>query len=110
MRNSVLFLVCLGLGMTNCTSTASESQEVIVQKVLFHYSYENFAWGHQQKGWYIDNQGNVWEMKQIVQWSEEVRKLFEGGEQVFTYDADRLDQNYEEGRERIIATIEPETL
>jgi hypothetical protein len=37
--------------------------------VYFQYEYINYAWGKQQFGWFIDNQGNVMGYNQPEQWN-----------------------------------------
>jgi hypothetical protein len=40
-------------------------------KIIFHFSYDNYAVGHQFIGWFIDNSGNVWNTKHSTHWCKE---------------------------------------
>lgn len=42
-----------------CSSMKRLEIKPIRQKVVFHHAYMNDAWGYQNRGWYIDNEGVV---------------------------------------------------
>ncbi len=80
------------------------------QEILFHYSYENYAWGHQYKGWYIDSDANVWNFKEVQHWSAEEGAIITNKNNIFWYDSDSLNQSYHESRDTIITNINSDSL
>jgi len=72
MKSFKLLTTCLMLGIVFLMSSCDEFEqlilkldkqnqedEVVAQKILFQKSYMNCAWGCQNNGWFIDNEGNV---------------------------------------------------
>lgn len=80
------------------------------QEILFHYSYENYAWGHQYSGWYIDSDANVWNFKEVLHWSSEEITIITKENKIFWYDSDSLNQSYHESRDTIITKINSDSL
>ncbi len=55
-----LTLIIIPLLIFSCSDKVTRISETIPpthQKVLFGFSYVNFAWGYQNRGWFIDNHG-----------------------------------------------------
>jgi hypothetical protein len=116
MRIRFLFLIkfsALLILAISCKKNSTELQideEIIGQKVLFHFSYDNFAWGRSYFGWYIDNNGNVWNLKEVNHWWDEEMNIIGKENRIILYDADSLNQLYEECRDRIITIINLDSL
>ncbi len=95
----IAFFGCAG------SSTAPSAGE-ISQLVLFHISYENFAWGHQSAGSYIDNHGRVWRLSTALHWWPEVMNILQGSEDTLYYSVAELEQSYADARDSLVAVID----
>jgi hypothetical protein len=82
----------------------------ISQTVLFHISYENYAWGYQSEGWYIDDQGRVWRLSTALHWCPEVMNILQGSEDTLYYSAAELEQSYTDARDSLVAVVEADEL
>ncbi len=71
---------------------------------------ENYAWGHQSDGLYIDNRGRVWQLGAALHWWPEVANILQGSEDTLYYAAADLEQSYTDARDSLVAVIEPEEL
>jgi hypothetical protein len=60
MKTIVYFLAFGFIIASSCThSGKSAPQAPISQRVLFQQSFVNYAWGYQNRGWFVDNQGTM---------------------------------------------------
>ncbi|UCG84818.1 MAG: hypothetical protein JSW71_12750 [Gemmatimonadota bacterium] len=102
----VSLIACLGCA--GCSTAPSPAE--ISQAVLFHISYENYAWGHQSSGWYVDDQGRVWRLSAALHWWPEVRNILQGSEDTLYYSAGELEQSYADARDTLVAAIDADEL
>jgi len=82
----------------------------ISQTVLFHISYENYAWGYQSEGWYIDSEGRVWQLATALHWWPELMNILQGSDDTLYYAAAELEQSYADARDSLVAAIDDEEL
>ncbi|HSM05406.1 MAG TPA: hypothetical protein VK858_12375 [Longimicrobiales bacterium] len=102
---------CLGLAAVLAVSACSSSSPTDLdpaQEVLFHASYENYAWGYQNSGWYVDREGRVWSMAPAPMWQPEVGKLLAGERPGDTYPADELEAEYRAVRDSLLLQLPTE--
>jgi hypothetical protein len=101
------------LNINNCTKNSTEPQidaDKIDQKILFHFSYDNYAWGHNYSGWYIDNNGDIWNLKEVNHWWNEEMNVIMKENRINFYDYDSLNQSYEKCGDTVITKINLDSL
>lgn len=54
---TLILILFTGLFFTSCDNECG-NDAFFQDPVYFQYDYENFAWGHQHYGWYVDNGGD----------------------------------------------------
>ena len=60
MKTIVYLLAFAVMIASSCSRTANKApQAPIPQRVLFQQSFVNYAWGYQNRGWFIDNEGMI---------------------------------------------------
>jgi hypothetical protein len=64
------------------------------QQIIFHYSYENYAFGYQFYGWCIDKEGVVWELEEPIHWNDEIEDIINEEGTWFWYDPDSIETIY----------------
>ncbi len=114
MKNMIPMLSRVTLRIPLCVMFAGscgqpptgDSEAIIDQGVLFHFSYENFAWSHQSSGWYVDDRGNLWNLTEVHHWWPEQMNIVSGERQELLYDQNTLEETYIAARDTIIATID----
>ena len=108
--NVILFLFILIISCDKNSVDPQKDDKIISQKVLFHFSYFNLAWGPQYHGWYIDNKATIWNLNENYHWWTEEMNILNKEDKVILYDSDSLNQCYEEGRDTVIAKINLDSL
>jgi len=104
MRNLVL-LAMVVLSLPGCETDRPE--DVLTdQKILFHYSYENWAWGHQFYGWYIDNLGQVWSTKSPIHWCDEVMNVVSMKNEDIWIDREHTENTYENSKDSLLMILD----
>ena len=107
-------VACLGLLLPACSSTTpTESTPTGLdssQEILFHASHENYAWGYQNGGWFVDREGNVWSMSPASMWGAEVGEALSGGSAVFGYPKADLEDGYRSVRDSLLLHLEADEL
>jgi hypothetical protein len=106
----IIILLILNIHCKQNLTELGGDLSIMNQKVIFHFSYDNYAWGHSYYGWYIDNSGNIWRMNKVNHWWEEEMNVIRNENKIIYYDSDTLNQFYEECRDTIIATLNIDSL
>jgi hypothetical protein len=59
MRYKLIVPIILIISLISCSSEMhkTHSPKPIAQPVIFHHYFINYAWGYQNRGWFIDNKG-----------------------------------------------------
>ncbi|UCG26953.1 MAG: hypothetical protein JSV24_08220 [Bacteroidales bacterium] len=100
----ILLILSVTLPITGCDDTGIfEIDED--QKILFHYSYENYAWGYQFQGWFIDRDGIIWDLTESLHWQNEAMNIINGGNETYWTNRDILEDQYDMMRGRILGKI-----
>ena len=106
-------IVWLSLVLMGCSSEPPTDVEPVpldsAQAILFHSAYENYAWGYQNSGWYVDREGNVWSMSPARIW-DEVSTLMAGEVPTETYARFDLEAGYLNVRDSLLLEIGQEEL
>ena len=104
MRRFVL-LAMLILSLPGCETNTPE--DVFTdQKILFHYSYENWAWGYQFYGWYIDNHGQVWSAKKSIHWRDEVMNVVNMDNEDIWISREDAENTYENRKDSVLMILD----
>ena len=102
-RAGIAALLAVGACASNTPTDLDPAQEV-----LFHSSYQNYAWGTQNSGWYVDREGKVWSMVPAPMWPGEVSKLLEDERPTATYSAAEVEAEYTSARDSLLLVLAPE--
>ncbi len=106
----ISFLLLLLVSCKQNSTELKTDEGKINQQVLFHFSYDNYAWGHTYFGWYIDDMGNVWHLKETNHWwAEQMNTILSESKSLF-YDSDSINQFYKTCRDTILAVINLDSL
>ena len=108
--NLILALTFIFLSCKKNTTSPPDNIKEINQSIVFHYSYENFAFEHSFKGFFIDNVGNIWNLKEPNHWWDEQEIIIENEDYNLLYDADSLVHNYDYNLNLLIAIIDSDSL
>jgi hypothetical protein len=95
----------------SCSGRHSEDADnIAARRVLFHISYENYAWGYTGYGYYIDDQGDVWKMTTPNHWWQEAMDIIENKDNGPIYEARSLEQSYVDSRDSVVSHIDLDAL
>ena len=104
-------LICGLAAPVSCSKKQSpDTESVAVHRILFHISYENYAWGYSGYGYYVDDEGNVWKMTTPNHWWAEEMNIIEGKSDRTLYEADDLEQSYLDSQDCIVCHINVDPL
>ena len=60
MKTITYLLAFTTMIASSCAHTGNKAaQDAISQRVLFQQSFVNYAWGYQNRGWFVDNRGTM---------------------------------------------------
>jgi hypothetical protein len=83
----------------------NDSDLFMVQKIIFHFSYDNYSVGHQFNGWFIDNSGNVWNTKYSTHWCKEEMNIITNKNEELWISKNCNEYMYSYCRDSIIITV-----
>jgi hypothetical protein len=104
LRAGTLVAALAVLVSCNEPSSTSPEDDEIVQGILFHGAYTNWAWTPVNVGLYVDKEGNVWRMRASIPWNLDAP--FEGRRDTTSYPAAELEAMYEELGDSLVAVVD----
>lgn len=104
---NVLTVVLVALFIVGCEDTPVYPIDED-QKIIFHYSYENYAWGHQFQGWFIDQDGLIWDLNESLHWRNEAMNIITGGDEIYWINKEHIEDQYNLARGKLLGKIRSE--
>lgn len=94
--------LCVGFVLLGCESPTELAPD---QEILFQVGYENYAWGYQRSGWYVDREGDVWTLDPAPMWRDEVDALRQGRVPAASYPAAEMEDGYGAARDSLVFSL-----